>query len=479
MLRRHLSAKLQSSPVVLNVGSGDHQGSLRRFQRRGDRRGDEEEEEEEEEERREVGVQWESPEERREERREVGCQSEAAERRDAAVQVDLPNQPGCCGVVCQCVGVRADGAQRTDGRLAPGQIDQLLLSRTLQTADPEPRSARPTVSVPQNKRTLPDRPIGSPPQDKPTRDAARPAADPPRDPTLSGPADKTTGCRRGEPSPTARRPARPAPPDASGRKKILVLSREGGRKVFLVMGAARGRTAEPAETDRAQLSRRAPRSRTTAGSLQRSQNAGVQSSRSPPNGTAASASSPPPVTRSTPPNRTPGESNAFPPLRTAPPTLPPPGAALENSNAPLGNKILVMSVAGRKVLLVMNASHQPPARPPPRPPADRSPPGAPAAPPSSPLPPAPPPYVCEFCGLRYASVGNVRRHRRRIHGTVSAFICRVCGKGLSRRAQLARHSLLHRGARLLSCPVCRRTFGHQEALRQHRKRFHRRRSAAE
>ncbi|XP_078147488.1 uncharacterized protein LOC144543488 [Centroberyx gerrardi] len=354
----------------------------------------------------------------------------------------------------QCVGVRSDGpgggallqhcgSQRTDGRPDPGRTDPLLLRTTLQTADPEPHSSQQTVSVPQNKRTSPERPIGSLPQDKPTRDAARPAADPLQDPTLSGPSDATTGYRRGEPSPNARRPARPAPPDACSKKKILVLNREGGRKVFLVMSAAHGEAAEQAETDRAQPSQRAaPQSRTTAGNLQRSQNTGVQrldggeegsTSRSPPQpstpqaltGTAAhrcaflpqqtpgspsdaarrrtsGSLSPPPVTRSTPPNRTPGKSNAFLPLQNAPPTLLPPDAAPENINAPRfsqpsgGNKILVMSIAGRKVLLVMNASRQPPARPQRRAAADRPahrfPPGDPAAPPSS-LPPAPPPYV--------------------------------------------------------------------------------------
>uniref|UniRef100_UPI0037E88DA6 uncharacterized protein n=1 Tax=Semicossyphus pulcher TaxID=241346 RepID=UPI0037E88DA6 len=65
-----------------------------------------------EEGRREVGCQWECPEE--EERKEVGCQSDSAERRDAAVQVDLLTQQlswrhtGVCGVVWQCVSVRAD-----------------------------------------------------------------------------------------------------------------------------------------------------------------------------------------------------------------------------------------------------------------------------------------------------------------------------------------------------------------------------------
>ncbi|XP_029920478.1 fez family zinc finger protein erm-like [Myripristis murdjan] len=375
--------------------------------------------------------------------REVGCQSDAAERRDAAVQVDLLNPTARHVVMWQCVDVTAN-------RPAGGALNTALTSAH--------RPVPTTVTKPVSPHWTP-------------LNAPRPAAT-----AAAAAALEPSACR----------------------KKILVLNKGGGRRVLLVMDSAHLQTASPAAAAgapavRAEVAKRpslqvAPRVRAAATtpqtkeaasrrfpqslSVQHISSAAPRLSRPPNPNLAVTAGRPPEATR-----------DNLNPAQSSPPSAPPPGR----------NKILVMSVAGRQVLLVMNASQQLPpllqhhptaaatatatatnqSHLSPQPSADHRPlrdrlaPGAPS------LPAAPPPYVCEFCGLRYASVATLRQHRRHIHGAAGVFICRVCGKGLSCRRQLAHHSLLHRGHKLYWCRLCARSFSHLGPLRQHRRRLHR------
>ena len=63
------------------------------------------------------------------------------------------------------------------------------------------------------------------------------------------------------------------------------------------------------------------------------------------------------------------------------------------------------------------------------------------------------PYVCSYCGKRFAQKGNMDKHLR-THTSVRPFSCDVCGASFSYKCNLKQHQLTHTGEKPFSCTHC-------------------------
>ncbi|XP_057680425.1 zinc finger protein 616-like [Corythoichthys intestinalis] len=86
------------------------------------------------------------------------------------------------------------------------------------------------------------------------------------------------------------------------------------------------------------------------------------------------------------------------------------------------------------------------------------------------------PHACDFCPRRFRRTGHLKRHRRVVHldgaRPPQNFVCHVCGEDKKCRSQLARHVIIHTGERPFACDLCSARFNRRGNLRQHRKRVH-------
>ncbi|XP_061660480.1 zinc finger protein ZFP2-like [Syngnathoides biaculeatus] len=86
------------------------------------------------------------------------------------------------------------------------------------------------------------------------------------------------------------------------------------------------------------------------------------------------------------------------------------------------------------------------------------------------------PHACDFCPRRFRRLGHLKRHRRVVHRDGArlpqTFVCHICGKDKKCRSQLARHVIIHTGERPFACDLCAARFNRLGNLRQHRKRVH-------
>jgi len=108
------------------------------------------------------------------------------------------------------------------------------------------------------------------------------------------------------------------------------------------------------------------------------------------------------------------------------------------------------------------------------------------------------PHSCDQCHMRFASAGNLNRHRLRVHvkeKTVKCdkcpylcfdvndlkihtrthtgekpFKCNHCSKVFAQSCQLKSHKLTHTGVKPFSCDLCSKTFSDPSNLRNHRKK---------
>lgn len=86
------------------------------------------------------------------------------------------------------------------------------------------------------------------------------------------------------------------------------------------------------------------------------------------------------------------------------------------------------------------------------------------------------PFSCDLCGRGFRRLGHLKRHRQVVHADgerpPESFVCRFCGKDKKCRSQLARHVIIHTGERPFACDLCPARFNRSGNLKQHRKRMH-------
>lgn len=86
------------------------------------------------------------------------------------------------------------------------------------------------------------------------------------------------------------------------------------------------------------------------------------------------------------------------------------------------------------------------------------------------------PYSCDFCSRSFRRLSHLKRHREVVHANgerlPQSFICHICGKDKKCRSQLARHVIIHTGERPYACDLCTARFNRSGNLKQHRKRMH-------
>lgn len=86
------------------------------------------------------------------------------------------------------------------------------------------------------------------------------------------------------------------------------------------------------------------------------------------------------------------------------------------------------------------------------------------------------PHACDLCPRRFRRAAHLRRHRRAVHADghrpPQSFVCGVCGLDKKCRSQLARHAIIHTGERPHACDLCPARFNRRGNLKQHRRRVH-------
>lgn len=86
------------------------------------------------------------------------------------------------------------------------------------------------------------------------------------------------------------------------------------------------------------------------------------------------------------------------------------------------------------------------------------------------------PYGCDFCSRSFRRLSHLKRHREVVHANgerpPQTFVCHICGKDKKCRSQLARHVIIHTGERPYACDLCPARFNRSGNLKQHRKRVH-------
>lgn len=86
------------------------------------------------------------------------------------------------------------------------------------------------------------------------------------------------------------------------------------------------------------------------------------------------------------------------------------------------------------------------------------------------------PHACDLCPRRFRRAAHLRRHRRAVHADgrrpPQSFVCGVCGLDKKCRSQLARHAIIHTGERPHACDLCPARFNRHGNLKQHRRRVH-------
>ena len=79
-------------------------------------------------------------------------------------------------------------------------------------------------------------------------------------------------------------------------------------------------------------------------------------------------------------------------------------------------------------------------------------------------------YNCKFCGKRYGSRGEVKRHEL-IHQEPK-FQCTICAKRFIHKTNLTDHERSHSGEKQFNCTICGKSFGRLKNLQQHKSGVH-------
>ena len=85
-------------------------------------------------------------------------------------------------------------------------------------------------------------------------------------------------------------------------------------------------------------------------------------------------------------------------------------------------------------------------------------------------------YACETCGADFANAGNLLRHRRLHSSRPRPYSCDKCGKSFTQKTSLSAHSAVHdleaRRVTAKTCPICGKTLSKAANLDRHIQQLH-------
>ncbi|XP_055375916.1 zinc finger protein Xfin-like [Condylostylus longicornis] len=81
------------------------------------------------------------------------------------------------------------------------------------------------------------------------------------------------------------------------------------------------------------------------------------------------------------------------------------------------------------------------------------------------------PNQCELCGLNFANMSGLRRHKLKRHTEYNnrPHPCKLCDKKFVELKNLTEHMNTHTGEKPFECNICLKCFGQQSSLREHKK----------
>lgn len=82
--------------------------------------------------------------------------------------------------------------------------------------------------------------------------------------------------------------------------------------------------------------------------------------------------------------------------------------------------------------------------------------------------------VCDVCGRIFKRASSLKRHRARIHGSISdfRFTCSICHKRFLIKYELQRHKATHENTKALKCQFCDKKFKSKGSLDGHHRTVH-------
>lgn len=75
--------------------------------------------------------------------------------------------------------------------------------------------------------------------------------------------------------------------------------------------------------------------------------------------------------------------------------------------------------------------------------------------------------TCNVCGEKFRFLGELHKHRKKVHQLVDNYVCDVCGATFARQTQYKEHENLHTREKTYLCDLCGKAFLHNSTLRDH------------
>ncbi|PSN49599.1 hypothetical protein C0J52_14223 [Blattella germanica] len=80
-----------------------------------------------------------------------------------------------------------------------------------------------------------------------------------------------------------------------------------------------------------------------------------------------------------------------------------------------------------------------------------------------------PPFICKICSKSFSKRDNLKKHEI-IHRGEKPYLCEECGKSFARKQDLNVHRRYHSGVRPYACSLCDKTFHSYSGLKSHENR---------
>ena len=80
-----------------------------------------------------------------------------------------------------------------------------------------------------------------------------------------------------------------------------------------------------------------------------------------------------------------------------------------------------------------------------------------------------PPFICKICSKSFSKRDNLKKHEI-IHRGEKPYLCEECGKSFARKQDLNVHRRYHSGIRPYACSLCDKTFHSYSGLKSHENR---------
>ncbi|XP_055311604.1 zinc finger protein 25-like [Sitodiplosis mosellana] len=76
-------------------------------------------------------------------------------------------------------------------------------------------------------------------------------------------------------------------------------------------------------------------------------------------------------------------------------------------------------------------------------------------------------YVCDQCGWKFRTKGNLSNHLVTTHGNIRPFSCKQCDKRFKTKAQMEKHFKRHDDSKPVECNICKKRFRNTSNLNVH------------